>query len=124
MRRVLAGVVGLLAVLLIATPASARGQDAPIATDVRVLVTSIEPAGAGIEARAVEAGARLELTNHSARTVEVLGIAGPSWVRPAVAAVIALGVGVTVTVARRWHASRPTAPTSSGTEAATTTGPS
>ncbi len=47
----------------------------------------------------------------------------PGYV-PAVAVVIALGVGVTVTGARRWYASRPTTPTSPGTEVATTTGPS
>jgi hypothetical protein len=48
-------------------------------------------------------------------------IAGPGWVRPAVAVIIGLGLGLTVAAARSWYAARPT---SLGTAAATTTGPS
>ena len=36
-------------------------------------MTAVSPAAAGLRVRAVEAGARLELTNHTGTTVEVLG---------------------------------------------------
>jgi hypothetical protein len=76
-----AAVVGLLAVLLTATPAAAHGQDAPIATNLRVLIGAIEPAAPGVAVRSVEAGARLELTNDSAATVEILGLQGEPFPR-------------------------------------------
>ncbi len=62
-----------LAVLVSASPAWAHGGDAPDGTDYRTSVTSVSPAAAGLRVRAVEAGARLELTNHTGTTVEVLG---------------------------------------------------
>jgi hypothetical protein len=61
-----------LAVLLTAGPAYAHGADAPDATNYRVTITA-QPALAGVEVRTIEAGARLQLTNHSGRNVEVLG---------------------------------------------------
>lgn len=85
MRRtaLLLGVVtGVLAVA--GTPASAHGEDAPDATAYRTVVTSITPGVPGLTVRAVEAGARLELTNRTGRTVEVLGYSGEPYleVRP------------------------------------------
>jgi hypothetical protein len=77
----MAAVAGLLAALFTATPVSAHGQDAPNATNVRVVIGSIEPAAAGVTVRSVEAGARLELTNHSAATVEILGLQGEPFLR-------------------------------------------
>jgi hypothetical protein len=59
-----------------ATPASAHGADAPETTAFRTTVTGIAPPMRGLSVRTVEAGARLELTNDSGRTVEVLGYAG------------------------------------------------
>jgi hypothetical protein len=81
--RWVAAFFGLFVALVVATPAAAHGQDAPIATSVRVVVNAVEPAGipAGIAVRAVEAGARLELTNHSAAVVEILGLQGESFLR-------------------------------------------
>jgi hypothetical protein len=53
-------------------PAYAHGADAPDATNYRVTITA-QPALVGVDVRTIEAGARLQLTNHSGRNVEVLG---------------------------------------------------
>jgi hypothetical protein len=67
-----------------ATPAFAHGGDVLDATAYRTTVTGITPAEAGLTVRTVEAGARLELANHTGRTVEVLGYSGEPYleVRP------------------------------------------
>ncbi|MEV1331092.1 hypothetical protein AB0J20_16110 [Micromonospora costi] len=71
----------LAATLATAAPAAAHGADAPDGTDYRTTVTGISPAREGLEVRAVEAGARLELTNRSGRTVEVMGYSGEPYLR-------------------------------------------
>ncbi|MEV4535879.1 hypothetical protein AB0J82_18850 [Asanoa sp. NPDC049518] len=73
MRVLLACVLGLGGILVSAAPAWAHGADAPDGTDYRTVVTAVSPATAGLRVRAVEAGARLELTNRTGTTVEVLG---------------------------------------------------
>lgn len=75
---------GALAGALAAGPAYAHGGDAPDATAYRTTVTAITPAEPGLQIRAVEAGARLELVNRTGRTVEVLGYSGEPYleVRP------------------------------------------
>jgi hypothetical protein len=79
---VLAGAfAGLAAALAVATPASAHSADASTPTDYRVTVTGIEPALPGLRVRAVEAGARLELVNHTGRTIEVLGYGGEPYLQ-------------------------------------------
>jgi hypothetical protein len=72
------------AVVAPATPASAHGGNAPDATAYRTTATQITPPMRGVSVRTVEAGARLQLTNDSGRTVEVLGYAGEPYleVRP------------------------------------------
>ncbi|MFY1633756.1 hypothetical protein ACN27F_10835 [Solwaraspora sp. WMMB335] len=67
-----------------ATPAAAHGADAPAATDYRVSVTGISPAVDGLTVRVIEAGARLELANHTGRPIEVLGYGGEPYleIRP------------------------------------------
>ncbi|MDG4820565.1 hypothetical protein O7635_01695 [Asanoa sp. WMMD1127] len=84
MRFLAVGVGAVLAVLVSAAPAWAHGGDAPDGTDYRTAVTSVTPAAAGLRVRAVEAGARLELTNHTGTTVEVLGYSNEPYleVRP------------------------------------------
>ena len=79
---ILAVVAGALVVP--ATPASAHGGDTPEATSYRTVVTAITPPPPGLSVRAVEAGARLELTNDTGRTIEILGYAGEPYleVRP------------------------------------------
>jgi hypothetical protein len=62
-----------------ATPASAHGPDASETTPFRTTVTGIVPPMRGLSVRTVEAGARLELTNESGRSVEVLGYAGEPY---------------------------------------------
>ncbi|MBM2618834.1 hypothetical protein JIG36_25065 [Actinoplanes sp. LDG1-06] len=65
------------AVLVPATPAFAHGGDIPGATAYRTTVTSATLDG--VEARMVEAGARVELTSHSEQPVEILGYAGEPY---------------------------------------------
>lgn len=61
-----------LALILWPTPAHAHGADAPDATNYRTLIKQA-PDLAGLEVETIEAGARLQVTNHSGRNVEVLG---------------------------------------------------
>ncbi|PRY21005.1 hypothetical protein [Pseudosporangium ferrugineum] len=72
------------ALLVPAAPASAHGGEAPDATAYRIEVTGLSVAAPGLTVRVVEAGARLELTNDTGRTVEVLGYSGEPYleVRP------------------------------------------
>ena len=62
--------------LALAAPAAAHGADAPDATDYRTEVTGLSPCDTGVTVRAVEAGARLELSNDTGATVTVLGYSG------------------------------------------------
>jgi hypothetical protein len=78
-------VVAVVAGALVpAAPASAHGGDTPKATSFRTRVSGVTPAMPGLTVTAVEAGARLELTNDTGRTVEVLGYSGEPYleVRP------------------------------------------
>ncbi len=69
-------------VLLPAAPAYAHGgAQSPTGTDYRTTVTAVTPAVPGLRVRPVEAGSRLELTNHTGRTIEVLGAQGESLLR-------------------------------------------
>ncbi|GGL88968.1 hypothetical protein [Micromonospora yangpuensis] len=76
---VVAGVLGT--VLGTAAPAVAHGADAPAGTDYRTGITGVAPARDGVSVRAIEAGARLELTNRSDRPVEVIGYSGEPYLR-------------------------------------------
>ncbi|MEW2381340.1 hypothetical protein AB0873_04510 [Micromonospora sp. NPDC047707] len=76
---VLAGTVA--ATLALAAPAAAHGADAPDGTDYRTEVGTVTPARAGLTVRAVEAGARLELTNTGDQPVEVIGYSGEPYLR-------------------------------------------
>ncbi len=69
------------ATLALAAPAAAHGADAPDGTDYRTEVTAVTPARPGLTVRAVEAGARLELTNTGDRPVEVIGYSGEPYLR-------------------------------------------
>jgi hypothetical protein len=79
---ILAVAAGALAVP--AAPALAHGGDAPESTAYRTTVTGITPPVDGLRVCTVEAGARLELTNDTGRTVEILGYSGEPYleVRP------------------------------------------
>nr|WP_245736396.1 hypothetical protein [Micromonospora pattaloongensis] len=80
MGRALAAVVaGVVAALAGAAPAAAHGADAPDGTDYRTAVTEVTPPVAGLTVRAVEAGARIEVSNRTGRTIEVLGYEGEPY---------------------------------------------
>jgi hypothetical protein len=64
--------VALALNLCLPTPAHAHGADAPDATNYRTTITR-GPDLAGLTVETIEAGARLQLTNHTGRNVEVLG---------------------------------------------------
>jgi hypothetical protein len=72
------------AILAPATPAFAHSGDAPQATAYRTAVTAISAPEKGLTVRTVEAGARLELTNTTGHSVEILGYSGEPYldVRP------------------------------------------
>ena len=72
MRRLLTILAVAGAMIAPATPAFAHGGDIPVATTYRTTVTSsgLED---GLSVRVVEAGARLELTNDTGHSVEILG---------------------------------------------------
>ncbi|MEV6637354.1 hypothetical protein AB0M54_42155 [Actinoplanes sp. NPDC051470] len=84
MRRALLTVAVVAGVVLLPAPAFAHGGDTPDATSFRTEVTGLAPAVPGLVVTAIEAGARLELTNDTGRTVEVLGYSGEPYleVRP------------------------------------------
>jgi hypothetical protein len=67
-----------------ATPAFAHGGDAPDATAYRTAITGISTPESGLTVRTVEAGARLELSNETGHSVEVLGYSGEPYldIRP------------------------------------------
>jgi hypothetical protein len=61
------------AILVPATPASAHAGDATTVSDYRITVTGLSNPLDGLTVRVVEGGARLELSNTSGRTIEILG---------------------------------------------------
>nr|WP_091604351.1 hypothetical protein [Micromonospora mirobrigensis] len=71
----------LTATLALAAPAAAHGGDAPAGTDYRTEVTGLTPAPPGLTVHAVEAGARLELVNHTGRDIVVIGYSGEPYLR-------------------------------------------
>jgi len=79
-----AALVGAGASVALSMPAYAHGGDAPDGTNYRTRVSEVTPALPGVTVRTIEAGARLELANHSGKTVEVLGYDGEPYleVRP------------------------------------------
>jgi hypothetical protein len=68
---VLAGAT--VAVLVPAVAVQAHPAGIQVAVDYRTRVTAIVPAVAGVWARHVADGSRLELRNDSGRTIEVVG---------------------------------------------------
>lgn len=81
LRAALAMAAGLLTVPATAGPALAHGGEAPAGSNYRAQVTAVEPPRAGLTVRTIEAGARLELTNHTGRRVLVLGYSGEPYLR-------------------------------------------
>jgi hypothetical protein len=67
---------GTAVMLAPAVPAQAHPPGTQAAVDYRTRVTAITPAVAGVQARYVADGSRLELGNDSGRTIEVIGYQG------------------------------------------------
>jgi hypothetical protein len=65
-----------LMIVLPAAPAQAHPAGTQPAVDYRTRVTAITPAMAGVRARYIADGSRLELRNDSGRTIEVVGYQG------------------------------------------------
>jgi hypothetical protein len=78
-----ATVTALAAVLLVvaATPAGAHGVGGIRASNYETRVLSVRPTVAGVSIRSVDLGSRLELHNHSGRTVIVEGYDGEPYLR-------------------------------------------
>jgi hypothetical protein len=77
-------IAGTALALVPASVASAHGAHSPTATNYRTEITTVTPAPDGLHIRTIEAGTGLELTNHTGRTIEVLGYDGEPYlqVRP------------------------------------------
>ncbi|MEU4694252.1 hypothetical protein [Actinoplanes sp. NPDC023714] len=85
MRRLLATLLAAAGLILgPAAPASAHAGDTSEVTSYRTAVTAVSGAPGGVRARMVEGGARVELTNESGRSIEVLGYSGEPYleIRP------------------------------------------
>jgi len=78
-RMLVAVLLGVVAALGWTGPAAAHGADAPVAVNYRVKVVSVSVPG--VDVRAVEGGARLELANHSGREIVILGLQGEQFLR-------------------------------------------
>jgi hypothetical protein len=78
LRRVatVAAVAGAIAILVPAAPAQAHPPGIQPAVDYRTRIIAVTPRMAGLHARYVADGSRLELRNDSGRTIEVLGYQG------------------------------------------------
>lgn len=73
--------LGLLAVVTLASPASAHAADAPSATDYRTTLATVSPAVDGVQLQVVENGSRLELRSTNRQAVLVLGYSGEPYLR-------------------------------------------
>ncbi|MEU4158119.1 hypothetical protein [Actinoplanes sp. NPDC026670] len=85
MRRLLSTILAVAGAILVpATPASAHAGDTTSVSDYRVTVSGLSNPLDGLTVRVVEGGARLELSNDSGRTIEVLGYSGEPYleIRP------------------------------------------
>lgn len=81
-RRVVALLMAMLASLVVLAPAaSAHSVSGAGASNFRTTLTALEPHVPGLELRVIEAGSRLELTNHTGRDVTVKGYTGEPYLR-------------------------------------------
>jgi hypothetical protein len=64
-----------------AAPAAAHGIDPVAGTNYRTAITSLSRTVPGLSVRTVMTGARLELANHTGRTIEVIGSDGEPMLR-------------------------------------------
>lgn len=64
-----------------AAPAAAHGIDPVAGTNYRTAITSMSRTVPGLSVRTVMTGARLELANHTGRTIEVIGSDGEPMLR-------------------------------------------
>jgi hypothetical protein len=82
MRRILLSVTAVLVWLgLAAAPASAHSVSGVSATNFHTHLKSVTPAVPGLTVKVIEAGSRLQLTNHSGQEVVVLGYKDEPYLR-------------------------------------------
>jgi len=68
-------------VLAPASAAQAHAESSPAASDYVTRLTEIAPAVTGLSVAVVQNGTRLQLRNHTGRTIEVLGYGGEPYLR-------------------------------------------
>ena len=71
----------VVALVAFAAPASAHTISGPRPSNYRTTIVKMNPAVAGISVRVVDLGAKMELTNRTARDVTVLGYVGEPYLR-------------------------------------------
>jgi len=82
MRRILLSVTAALVWIgVAAAPASAHSVSGVSATNFHTRLKSVTPALSGLEVKVVEAGSRLQVTNHTGQEVVVLGYKGEPYLR-------------------------------------------
>jgi hypothetical protein len=81
-RRFMAAVASLLIVLVVAAPAAGAHTISGVgATNFVTTLGGLQPAVPGVELKVIEAGSRLELTNHTATDVIVTGYSDEPYLR-------------------------------------------
>ncbi len=78
---VIALLCALITVLAPASAAQAHAESSPAASDYVTRLTEIAPAVTGLSVAVVQNGTRLQLTNHTGRTIEVLGYGNEPYLR-------------------------------------------
>src|SRR5438552_9143803 len=82
MRRILLSATAVLAWLgVAAAPASAHSVSGVSATNFHTRLKSVTPAVPGLDVKVVEAGSRLQVTNHSGKEIVVLGYHDEPYLR-------------------------------------------
>ena len=80
-RAVAATGLTLLGAALVAAPAKAHGQSLPDADRYRSTITAVAPPVPGLQLSVIQNGESITLTNHTGKTVMVIGYTGEDYLR-------------------------------------------